>query len=157
MKVLLVEDNSSDRWLYAEIVRSRGHEPVHCEDGDAAWSLLQAQTFPLVLLDLGLPGSMDGLELCQRIRTLPEGARPIILVITGRVEPRTLEEVLAAGADDYVQKPVDVALLSIRLAVAERNVERQNERWAVRAETAALTEALREANEKLQALSDASN
>ncbi len=128
LDVLLVEDNSSDRWLYSEILEARGHRTHLYSDADSAWSVLQERRFPLMLLDLGLPGSMGGLELCRRIRSLPDGDRPIILVITGRTEPTTLEEVLDAGADDYVQKPVDVALLSIRLAVAERSVARQEER-----------------------------
>lgn len=129
LKVLLVEDNSSDAWLCGEILESRGHEVVVCQDADEAWAILQLDTFPLVLLDLGLPGGMDGLELCRRIRQSEHGDRPVILVITGRTEPRTLQQVLDAGADDYVQKPVDVALLSVRLAVAERAVARQTDRW----------------------------
>ena len=73
------------------------------------------------------------IHLCRRIRGLPEGDRTVVLVVTGQAEPTTLEEVLDAGADDYVEKPVDVALLSIRLAVAERSVGRQEERARARA------------------------
>lgn len=129
LRVLLVEDNSSDQWLYQEILDSRGHDVVGCTSGEEAWKLLDGEAFPLILLDLGLEGQMDGLELCRRIRTRPGGDRPVVVVITGRTEPRTLEEVLRAGADDYVPKPVDVALLSVRLAVAERAVARQQERY----------------------------
>lgn len=130
LDVLLVEDNSSDRWLYEEVLRSRGHRITSCASGEEAWALFSRQVFPLILLDLGLEGAMDGLEVCRRVRTAPGGDRPVILVITGRTEPRTLEGVLREGADDYLQKPVDVSLLSVRLAVAERAVRRQQERWA---------------------------
>jgi PAS domain S-box-containing protein len=129
LRVLLVEDNSSDAWLCGEILQSRGHDVTVCRDAEEAWAALQAHTFPLVLLDLGLPGEVDGLELCRRVRRTPEGDRPVILVITGRTEPSTLQHVLDAGADDYIRKPVDVALLNVRLAVAERAVARQGERW----------------------------
>lgn len=151
LDVLLVEDNASDRWLYAEILRSRGHNPRSVETAEDAWALLQSERFPLILLDLGLPGSMDGLELCRRIRELADGDRSIILVITGQTEPRTLDEVLEAGADDYVEKPVDVALLGVRLAVAERSVLRQEERWAARME---LQEASGRINSLLSSLGD---
>lgn len=134
LQVLMVEDNASDRWLYGEILESRGHTPRPVDDADEAWEVLQRESFPLILLDLGLPGSVGGLELCRRIRSLPDGDRPIILVITGHTEPRALDEALAAGADDYLQKPVDVALLGVRLAVAERNVQRRREWWEAREE-----------------------
>lgn len=145
LDVLLVEDNSSDRWLYAEILESRGHTPHPCEDAEGAWAALQERDFPLILLDLGLPGKMDGLELCRRIRAREGGDRPVILVITGKTEPSTLEEVLEAGADDYVQKPVDVALLGVRLAVAERSVRRQEAR-------AEAQEGMRKVSERLTTL-----
>lgn len=134
LQVLVVEDNTSDRWLYGEILEARGHTPRPVDDAEGAWALLQHEVFPLILLDLGLPGSMGGLELCRRIRSLPEGDRPIILVVTGHTEPRALDEALAAGADDYLQKPVDVALLGVRLAVAERSVRRRQEWWEAQAE-----------------------
>lgn len=129
LDVLLVEDNSSDRWLYEEVLRARGHRVTACARGEDAWDHLSRQPYPLILLDLGLEGDVDGLELCRRIRSAPGGDRPVILVVTGRTEPRTLERVLRGGADDYVRKPVDVALLAVRLAVAERAVARQQERW----------------------------
>jgi PAS domain S-box-containing protein len=145
LDVLLVEDNPSDRWLYAEVLESRGHRVEAVADTDSAWAAFQERSFPLVLLDLGLPGSMGGLDLCRRIRGLPEGDRTVVLVVTGQTEPTTLEEVLDAGADDYVEKPVDVALLSIRLAVAERSVSRQEERARAR-------EALHQASQRLSTL-----
>ena len=61
LEVLLVEDNASDRWLYSELLKSRGHVPHACEDGESAWAVLQERSFPLILLDLGLPGDLDGM------------------------------------------------------------------------------------------------
>jgi PAS domain S-box-containing protein len=133
LAVLLVEDNPGERWLFAEILRSRGHTVTSCETGDEALEAFLAGRHQLVLLDLILPG-IDGLEVCRRIRAEPEGEQPVILVVTGKNEPNVLESVLEAGANDYVAKPVDVAVLNIRLAVAEREVRLQAERERVRAE-----------------------
>lgn len=135
LTVLLVEDEPGDRWLFSEVLRSRGHRVVACEDAESAWERFPGDPAPLLLLDLALPG-MGGLELCRKIRATPEGASTVIVVVTGRDDPTVLEEVLAAGADDYLTKPVDVGTLNVRLAVAERNVQVQSERRRARLELA---------------------
>ena len=65
-----------------------------------------------------------------RIRNSPGGDQTVILVVTGKNEPDILKSLLEAGANDYVAKLVDIALLNIRLAVAEREVRTQAERKA---------------------------
>ncbi len=121
LHVLVVEDNAGERWLFSEILRTRGHVVTACEDAESAWEEYQARDPGLVLLDWVLPG-VTGLELCRRIRAAPRGDRCVILMITGKDHPDALAEVLEAGADDYVTKPVDVGVLNIRLAMAERSV-----------------------------------
>ncbi len=125
LSVLLVEDNAAERWLYTEILRTRGHTVTACGDADQGWECYSSGEYPLILLDLQLPGGVDGLSLCRRIREREVGKRSIILVVTGRDEAETLEAVLEAGADDYIRKPVDVGLLNVRLAIAEREAERE--------------------------------
>lgn len=120
-RVLLVEDDPGDRWIISEILRSRGHVVTACDRAETAWERYQENPFSLALLDWILPGT-DGLELCRRIRGHPHGDRTVILLVTGRDGPEDLEEVLRAGADDYVAKPVDVGLMNVRLAVAEKEI-----------------------------------
>jgi len=144
LSVLLVEDTPGERWLFSEILRSRGHAVTACETGDGAFAVWSEGRHDLVLLDLMLPG-IDGLEVCRTIRKAPGGERPVILVVTAKDEPDVLESVLDAGADDYVAKPVDVAVLNIRLAVAEQAVRDHVERLRAR-------EALEESNQHLALL-----
>ena len=144
LSVLLVEDTPGERWLFSEILRSRGHTVTACETGDEAVEAWSEGRHDLVLLDLMLPG-IDGLEVCRRIRANPDGERPVVLVVTAKDEPDVLESVLEAGANDYVGKPVDVAVLNIRLAVAEQSVREHTERIRAR-------EALEESNEQLALL-----
>jgi CheY-like chemotaxis protein len=73
-----------------------------------------------MLLDWLLPG-IDGLELCRRVRSL-RGRDEVILVVTARGGADDLAAVLDAGADDYLPKPFDIAMLDVRLTVAERTV-----------------------------------
>jgi len=79
------------------------------------------QPFELLVVDWVLP-EMDGLQLCRKVRSLPGGDRPYILVVTGRDRPDDLSAVLDAGADDYVAKPVHMALFKTRLRIAQRRL-----------------------------------
>lgn len=121
LNVLVVEDNPSERWLLSEILRARGHVVTACEEAESAWDLFEKEEFPLVVVDWLLPG-MNGVDFLRKIRRAPRGDLAVVLVVTGRNNLESLEEVLLAGANDYITKPVDVGLLNIRLAVAETEV-----------------------------------
>ncbi|MDP8228437.1 MAG: SpoIIE family protein phosphatase, partial [Candidatus Electryoneaceae bacterium] len=123
MKTLIVEDEPTSRLLLSAIAGSRGFEVTACEDAETAWDAYQNDTYPLVILDWLLEGGMDGLELCRKIRELPQGDRSVVLVVTSRNRTEDLQEVLEAGADDYLAKPINIDLLEVRLTIAERQVE----------------------------------
>lgn len=120
-RALLVEDDPSMRRLLENILQARNFEVTACQDGKSAWDIFQKASFPLVILDLNLPG-LDGLQICKNIRAEPHGLYSVILVVTARDKPEDLQAVLDAGADDYLPKPIDLKLLKIRLAIAERRV-----------------------------------
>jgi len=90
---------------------------------------------------------MDGLELCRRIRSHPNGDRSIVLMFTRRDRPEDLAEVLKAGANDYLAKTADVAMLKVRLLIAEQQVKLLQERKAAEEE-------IRAANQRLTSLID---
>lgn len=121
MDILLVEDDPVMRDLLKSVLAERGHRVSDFCDGESAWQACQTQHFPLLLVDWMLPG-MDGLELCRKVRSSQPEADNLILVITARTEAGDLEQVLAAGADDYLAKPVDLQLLNVRLTIAEKRV-----------------------------------
>ncbi len=131
LRALVVEDNAGDRWFFSETLRSRGHVVVACESGEAAWSVFDEAPPAIVVLDLMLPG-IDGIELCRRIRYDPRGQETVVVAVTGRDDPRVLAEVLEAGADDFIRKPIDPPLFDVRLAIAERRVREQRERGSTR-------------------------
>ena len=121
IRTLLVEDEPSSRHLLQEILEARGHEVEACADAETAWEIAQRDRFSLALLDLELPG-MDGVELCRRLRKLPNGGQMVVMFVTGSDRAGELGRVLDAGADDYVLKPITDADLPIRLALAERQI-----------------------------------
>ena len=123
LQTLIVEDDEDQRVLLTRILQGRGHEVVAC--GTSAEGLLayQRNRFPLVILDVMLPG-MNGMELCCEMRLVPESTQTVILFATGVDGREGLEEALAAGADDYLNKPLTGDLLHVRLTIAERQVRR---------------------------------
>jgi CheY-like chemotaxis protein/anti-sigma regulatory factor (Ser/Thr protein kinase) len=120
-RVLVVDDNLDAAATLAEAVRLDGHEVRVAHDGPSA--LREAREFSpeVVLLDIGLPG-MDGYEVVQRLRELPEARGAQIVALTGFGQQSDRQRALAAGFDDHLVKPVDLdtvtALLRRRLGAA---------------------------------------
>ena len=119
MRILFVEDKSSERSLSEEQIRSFGYNVTTCPNAETALETYQHAFYPLIIVDLGLPG-IDGLEFCRCIRALPQGHRSMILVITGRDELKYLQAALDAGADGYLTKPVNMEMLQVRLTILEQ-------------------------------------
>lgn len=132
MKILVVEDHPQSREALQRLLERRGHEVVGVGSAEEAKEVLAVQAFPFLILDWMLPGQ-SGLELCRELRSGPEGDGIFILLVTARGDTLDLEQALAVGASDYLTKPLDPALLNVRLLVAERQVRDLAERSQARA------------------------
>ncbi len=126
MKVLLVDDSKTVLNFFAGLLNAMGHEGTTFEDAESALESCRSVQYDLALLDWLLPG-MSGIDLCQHIRSLPWGNQCVILMITSRNRTGDLNEVLNAGADDYIVKPVKEDLFMTRLRIAERVLRRKRE------------------------------
>ncbi len=122
LDVLIVEDDAVTRALLDRIIRKRGHNTVLCESAELALSRLVERFYPVILLDVQLPG-MSGLELSRHLRSQRDGDQYYILVGTGNDKPQDLKDILDAGASDYVAKPYNPDFLNVRLTVAEKQVK----------------------------------
>jgi two-component system, cell cycle response regulator len=124
--VLIVDDDSATRIILKAWLDKELYEVTLAEDGSEAWSLLEQQRRPkLILLDWAMP-QMDGVALCRRLREARHDYYPYILMMTDRQEKGEVAEALQAGADDYLAKPFDNGDLQARLTVALRILERQD-------------------------------
>ena len=119
MRTLIVEDETITRVTFEEHLRLLGHEVTACADAETALKKYQQAFYPLILLDLGLPG-MDGFEFCRCIRSLPRGSQSMVLIITAHDQRQALSQALNAGANDYLIKPVGLDLLQVRVTILER-------------------------------------
>ena len=129
MKVLIVEDDPVIRDALKELLQHWGLVTEACGEGLEALTLLEAGSFDLVLLDLNLPG-LDGLEVCRRLRRLPIN-QPLVLMLTARDSLDDNVLGLEQGADDYLVKPFEPALLKARIQALLRRAARPlREDWS---------------------------
>jgi len=119
MRTLLVEDDAAQRARLHTALVELGLDVTSFDRAERALMEHVRNPFDLLVIDWVLP-EMDGLQLCRKIRSLPGGDRPYVLVVTGRDGPDDLASVLDAGADDYIAKPVHLALLQTRVRIALR-------------------------------------
>ncbi len=122
MKALIIEDNPKESALFAEQARLFGYDVTCCQTARESLDALKTSVYPFIILDLGLPDK-DGLELCRRIRALPQSYQTMIVVLTGRDTPEDLQAALDAGADDYFIKPISMEYFRIRLTIIERQLQ----------------------------------
>lgn len=119
--MLVVEDDVHIADLLDLYLRREGHRPYLAGDGERAMTLFAERSPDMVLLDLGLPGRIDGLEVCRRIRATSD--IPIIMV-TARDDEIDRIVGFELGTDDYVVKPFSPRELMGRVrAVLRRSAD----------------------------------
>jgi adenylate cyclase len=113
-RILVVDDQLHNRTLLCDLVRLDGHSAVTVDSGDAALALLAEQTFDLVLLDVLMPGK-DGFAVLREIRANSALSQLPIVLCTSLDPDHERVRGLEAGADDFLQKPINRAELSARV------------------------------------------
>ena len=145
MNILLVEDQDDSRQALSRLIAMRGHKVTQVATAEEAERALTTESFPFLILDWVLPGK-SGVDLCRELRARQDGDEMFILLVTAKADHADLEMALEAGANDYLTKPIDLALLNVRLAVAERQIrdltERNQARVALQQSARTLTDIL---------------
>ena len=118
-RILIVEDDVRNVYALTNILEPRGAIVEIARNGQEAIEALErssedaSRTIDLVLMDVMMP-VMDGLTAARRIRSNPQWAKLPIVMLTAKTMPDDQEKCLAAGANDYMAKPIDVdKLLSL--------------------------------------------
>lgn len=101
--IVVVEDDPNIADLLDLYLRREGYRPYLCPDGESALKAVADRDPRMVVLDIGLPGELDGLEVCRRLRS--NGSTVGILFLTARDSEIDRVLGLELGADDYVTKP----------------------------------------------------
>jgi two-component system cell cycle response regulator len=111
-KVLVADDEHQIRDLLSEFLISEGYEVLLASNGEEATELAEREYPDVILLDVKMPG-IDGIEVCRRLKAEPKTQYIPIIMITGYDENKI--DSIEAGADDFVNKPIDLVELAVRV------------------------------------------
>jgi DNA-binding response OmpR family regulator len=121
-RLLLVEDDATIRQMTQLSLERDGFAVATAHDGASGLAAFRADAPDLVVLDVMLPG-VDGVSVCRSIR---EHSVVPVVMLTARTDPVDVVLGLEAGADDYVTKPFEPAILAARLRAVLRRVARHD-------------------------------
>lgn len=123
MKILIAEDDFVSEKILQLTLEREGHEVVIARNGLSAWQTFDADPVRVIVSDWMMPG-LDGLELVQRVRSRPQTDYTYVILLTALQTGRdNLRKAMEAGVDDFLSKPLDREVISMRLRVAERILE----------------------------------
>ena len=105
--VLYIEDTFENRILIRRVLQAEGFTVVEAENATHGLEVLKDLNPDLILIDINMP-DMDGYTLTAHLRTIPKLADIPIVALTANVMRGDRERSLAAGCDDYIQKPINV-------------------------------------------------
>ncbi|MGA7540391.1 MAG: response regulator [Steroidobacteraceae bacterium] len=104
-RLLVVDDNKDAAESMSMLLEMWGHEVAYAYDGPSALETARQWQPEAVILDIGLPG-MDGYEVAERLRTLPQGKDAVLIAITGYGQDDDRRRSRRAGIDHHLVKPV---------------------------------------------------
>jgi CheY-like chemotaxis protein len=123
MKILIAEDDPVSVKILQFTLEHYGHEVVAAADGEEAWQIFDRDPVRVVVSDWMMP-KVDGLELCQKVRSRPKTDYTYFILLTAINTGReNLRKAMDAGIDDFLTKPLDREAVLMRLRVAERILE----------------------------------
>lgn len=126
--LLLVEDNLELAGLICTFLKKDGFSIINAGSGENALKFLEKDTAKIVILDIMLPG-IDGFTVCSSIR---KNHNTPIIIMSAKVDKEDKISGFTLGADDYIEKPVDVDILSAKItALMKRNYELKSKRTII--------------------------
>lgn len=127
-RILIVDDEPGIRESLAAILDDEGYRPDTAASGEECLETLGRRSYPLVLLDIWLPG-VDGLKTLERIQAMDPVERPEVIVISGHGKIETAVRATKLGAFDFLEKPLSLEKVSVTVknALEHRRLARQNQ------------------------------
>jgi len=112
--ILAVDDNRMGLLKLARTLEAGGHNVSKADGGRAALDMLGSEAFDLVLLDILMP-EVDGFQVLREMKDDAKLRDIPVIVISGLEDMESVDKCLAAGADDFLSKPVEPAVLQDRI------------------------------------------
>ena len=114
-RIVVADDEPELGELIVMLLERLGHDVELARSGAAALEACATDTPDLVLLDVGMPGEVDGLEATRRLRRRPETRRVPVLLLTAHGSEADVAAGFEAGASDYLVKPFGARELATRV------------------------------------------
>ncbi len=109
-KILLIEDNATERQVMDSALRQAGWEVIHAENGEIGLERAASTRPDLILLDIILPGK-NGFQICRKLKVSEDTNSIPVVLVTSKDQDADRYWGLKQGADAYLTKPVDEDLL----------------------------------------------
>lgn len=104
--IMLIEDSPDTRDLVTMILEMTGHNVLSAETGEAGIAELENLRPDVILVDISLPGKLNGLDIVEKLRVDSEFDRIPIIALTAHAMPEDERKSLAAGCDEHITKPI---------------------------------------------------
>jgi len=121
--VQIVDDDPQIRRVIGEILQSNHYEILEAEEAGSAWHQFQTEQPNLSIIDIGLPGTEDGIALLRRMHK--QNKEHPVLMISGQASPQQAVEALKLGAYDYLGKPINFEKLQLLIARGLESIRRR--------------------------------
>src|SRR5262245_39640905 len=105
--ILIVEDNEQNRKLARDLLQVHGYRTIEAETGEDGVALAGDRTPDLIVMDIHLPG-MSGIDALAKLRGAPATRAIPVIAFTASVMPQDRSDILAAGFDAFVSKPINI-------------------------------------------------
>ncbi|HEX8550742.1 MAG TPA: histidine kinase dimerization/phospho-acceptor domain-containing protein [Abditibacteriaceae bacterium] len=152
-RILVTDDNAENRDLLQRRLARSGHEVVTASDGEAALELLLAEPFDVLLLDLMMP-RMNGYQVLETLKQDAALRHLPVIIISALDEKASAARCLEIGADDYLSKPFEPAILQARIGGCLEKKRLRDADIALREEIERNFQQLREAENQRDSMSD---
>ena len=125
-KILLADDSVTAQNMGRKILADAGYEVITVNNGSAALKKIAEQKPDLIVLDVYMPG-YSGLEVCQRLKEVPETSRIPVILTVGKLEPFKPEEAKRVRAEGFIVKPFEASELLSALSKLEDKIVPRSE------------------------------
>ncbi len=119
MKILIVDDELSNRMILSAILKKEGYSVVSAVNGQEAIEVFQREEPDLVLMDIMMP-VMDGYEATQKIKALSQEKFTPIIFLTAMTDDQALRRCVDVGGDDFLSKPYNKVIIKAKIDALER-------------------------------------
>ena len=124
LHALVVDDTNTMLEMISVVLKDLGHSVRTARDGQEGLDMAIENMPQLLIVDWEMPG-LNGIELCRALRATDAGRYVYVMVLTGLSNADLLDEAFAAGADDYLTKPLNLRELAARVRASQRFIELQ--------------------------------